>query len=112
MKDLSYLTLLDIYGSALTQRQRSVLADYYERDFSLAEIADNEHVSRQAVHFAIKQAEESLTDFESKFRVHAFISELHGRLRALKTHSAEEIASDVAKIEELIGRFYGTVWQP
>lgn len=111
MKDLSYLALSDIYGEALTQKQRQMLADYYERDYSLSEIADNSGISRQAVHAAVRQAQDSLSDYESKFRVHAFVSELHRELA--KWEGESSAAKEKAEVlEALIRRFYGSVWQP
>ena len=48
--------LLDIYGELLTERQRSILFQSVNEDCSLAEIAEREGVSRQAVRDAIIKA--------------------------------------------------------
>ena len=58
--------LLDFYGSMLTERQRSFLEYYYEDDLSLAEIAENEGITRQGVRDAIKRAEAQLFDMEDR----------------------------------------------
>ena len=50
--------LLDIYGELLTERQRSILFQSVNEDCSLAEIAEREGVSRQAVRDAIINLEE------------------------------------------------------
>lgn len=110
MKDLSYLVLADIYGDALTQRQRDMLADYYERDYSLAEIADNYGVSRQAVHSAIKQAEESLRGYEEVLGIHEFVSGLYRRVADMKKNCADSESID--ELEDFIRSRYGSVWQP
>ena len=39
---------------------------YYYEDLSLSEIAENENITRQGVHDAIKHAEQYLTEFEEK----------------------------------------------
>ena len=110
MKDLSVLALLDIYGEALTVKQREMLSDYYERDFSLSEIADNAGVIRQAVHAAVKQAEESLAEYENKLGVCAFVSELYKRLNDLRTaETAESVRQKITETEEFIRSKYGTV---
>ncbi len=96
---------MDIYGNMLTAKQRDILADYYERDFSLSEIADNAGISRQAVHFAVKQAEESLADYESKLGVYTFIKELNGKIRMLGGENSESVAD----LEDFIRSKYGTV---
>ena len=65
-KNLQISELNDIYGALLTEHQREVLRSYYDFDLSLAEIAENDGISRQAVRDALVKAEELLADFESK----------------------------------------------
>ncbi len=112
MKDLHYLTLMDIYGNALTEKQRDMLADYYERDFSLSEIADNYGISRQAVHFAVKQAEDSLNGYEEKFGVCAFIAGLNIKMDMLKSALPSGYENELNGITEYIRSNYGTVRKP
>ncbi len=64
-KDLEVTMLFDIYGEMLTQKQRDFIGYYYDDDLSLAEIAENEGITRQGVRDAIKRAENQLYDFES-----------------------------------------------
>ena len=49
-KTIYYNYLYDYYGSLLTDRQRSYYEDYYFSNLSLSEIAENNNVSRNAVH--------------------------------------------------------------
>ena len=56
--------LLDLYGETLTAKQRDYLNYYYNDDLSLAEIAENEGITRQGVRDAIKRAEAQLFTFE------------------------------------------------
>ena len=65
-KNLQISELNDVYGALLTEHQHDVLTNYYDYDLSLAEIAENDGVSRQAVRDAIVKAEEQLTVFEEK----------------------------------------------
>ncbi|MBP5617753.1 MAG: DNA-binding protein [Clostridia bacterium] len=58
--------LLDAYGPLLTEKQRQITAHYYDEDLSLAEIAENEGVTRQAVRDVIHRTEEQLIFFEEK----------------------------------------------
>lgn len=58
--------LYDIYGSLLTERQREMMRLYYSFNLSLAEIAEERGVSRQAVHDLIQRALASIEDFEEK----------------------------------------------
>lgn len=63
-KDLTFSVLLDYYGPVLTEKQRSILTEYYDQDLSLAEIAENYGITRQGVRDAIKHGEATLTEME------------------------------------------------
>jgi predicted DNA-binding protein YlxM (UPF0122 family) len=64
-RDLRY----DFYGGLLTERQRRYWELYYGLDLSLGEIARQEGVSRQAVQYALKRAEEALMAFEERLHL-------------------------------------------
>ena len=57
--------LLDRYGALLTVRQRDCLDLYYNENLTLAEIAEHFHISRQAVHDAMRHGEEQLIMYEN-----------------------------------------------
>ncbi|HWI53408.1 MAG TPA: YlxM family DNA-binding protein [Symbiobacteriaceae bacterium] len=81
LKDLENMALLfDFYGSLLTDRQQELMQAYYLEDLSLAEIAGEGGVSRQAVHDLIKRAEASLQEYEQKL---GFIREYRQRQERL-----------------------------
>lgn len=65
-KNLQVILLKDFYGRILTEKQLSFLEYYYDEDLSLAEIAENEGITRQGVRDAIKRAETQLFDAENK----------------------------------------------
>ncbi len=58
--------LLDFYGQLLSDRARETLELHYAEDMSLAEIADNNGISRQAIHDRIQRAARSLEGYESR----------------------------------------------
>ncbi|MFT0800717.1 putative DNA-binding protein [Bacillus swezeyi] len=58
--------LFDFYQSLLTSKQKSYMSLYYLDDFSLGEIAEEYHVSRQAVYDNIKRTEAMLEQYEEK----------------------------------------------
>ena len=61
--------LLDCYGMLLTARQRECLDLYYNENLTLAEIAEYFHISRQAVHDAMRHGEEQLAGYEKALRM-------------------------------------------
>lgn len=65
MDKVIYLTnLFDCYGVLLTSKQQAYFKDYYFKNYSLSEIAENENVSRNAVYGQIQKAKEKLLNYE------------------------------------------------
>ncbi len=61
--------LFDFYGQMLTSRQQEVIKLYHEENFSLAEIAEELGISRQAVHDTLKKAEKALRSYEERLKL-------------------------------------------
>ena len=61
--------LLETYGKLLTKKQYKLLDDYYNLDLSLSEIAENEHITRQAVRDNLKKGENKLFEYEEKLEI-------------------------------------------
>ena len=61
--------LLDTYGALLTDRQRSVVDQYANENCSLAEIAERENISRQAVRDILIRAEGALQGYEKALHI-------------------------------------------
>ena len=67
IEKVAYMNVLyDLYKSLLTEKQREYLELYYQEDWSLAEIAGELSVSRNAVHDNIKRTGKLLVDYEEK----------------------------------------------
>ena len=64
-------SLFEFYQQLLTKKQNDYLELYYGDDYSLGEIAENFHVSRQAVYDNIKRTESILEDYEQKLHLYA-----------------------------------------
>lgn len=77
MEKIAQMALLaDFYGPLLTEKQRNAWDLHFEQDLSLAEIAEVEQTSRQAVHDLLKRTERILLEYEEKLGlVQRFISE-------------------------------------
>jgi predicted DNA-binding protein YlxM (UPF0122 family) len=63
---------------------------YYNEDLSLAEIAEHTGLSRQGVRYAIKHAEEALTNYEEKLAL------------SKKTEALQENLYEAEKIAKLL----------
>lgn len=68
-KNLEVSTLLDFYADLLTENQRKALSLYYNEDFSLAEIAENQGITRQGVRDTVQKAQVQLFELEKKLHV-------------------------------------------
>ena len=76
MKNLNFAVLLEVYGSMLTEKQRSAAELYYWEDMSLGEIAEDMNVTRQAVRDGIKRSEQKLTELEENLKLAAKITDI------------------------------------
>ncbi len=103
--------LLDFYGALLTEKQKYCVELHYLSDFSLAEIADEMGVSRQAVHDILKRAEQVLSEYEEKLRLvqryqeeQLSIKKIHDRLASLpeEVRNLPEIRLAISQLEDLL----------
>ena len=98
--ELTYL--LDFYGALLTDARREALRLYLEEDLSLAEIAEQMGVSRQAVLDSVKRSREKLEEYEEKLgavkRHRAITSEAERSLEALDRSDAGAVRRSLENI--------------
>lgn len=94
-KNLDVIILFDIYGEMLTKKQQDFISYYYNDDLSLAEIAENEGITRQGVRDAIKRAEAQLFAFEEHLGL---------RHRLEKTRVGLEEINELTKLIDEINR--------
>lgn len=69
-KKLYLNNLYDYYQALFTEKQQSYFESYYFDDLSLSEIAENDGVSRNAVHHQLKIVEEKLIEYEQKLKLY------------------------------------------
>lgn len=79
-KDMNICMLMDFYGQLLTDKQYEALDMYYNEDLSLAEIADEEEISRQGVRDAIKRGEKLLNGYEEKLGLVKRFTDISGKI--------------------------------
>ena len=69
--DRIYLNeLYDLYKNLLNERESLIFEDYYQNDLSLSEIADNNNVTRNAIHKTLKNVENKLNNYEDKLSLY------------------------------------------
>jgi len=69
--NIYYVNLFDYYGDLFTDKQKEYFIDYYFNNLTLQEIAENNNVSRNAVHKNIKDINKKLEYYESKLNLYS-----------------------------------------
>ena len=87
--------LYDYYSSLSTEKQRKYYESYYFQDLSLAEIAENHQVSRNAIHNQIKIVEEKLEFYEKTLKLYQKAIEIKKLIQNMDNQTKK-------KIEELL----------
>ena len=97
-KDLRYSMLLQIYGKLLTEKQQEVVGLYYDYDLSLAEISENLGISRQAVLDSLRNACDSLRNYEEKLNILAKNQYLSAEIEKIRILTAEKNFEQIDKV--------------
>lgn len=88
-KNLEISLLLDFYGDMLTPKQHEVIEYYYNDDLSLAEIADNQGITRQGVRDSIKRAEMQLLEMEQRLGLARRFREMRSGLEQIRKAASQ-----------------------
>jgi len=95
--------LLDFYGQLLTERTRYLLEQYFSEDMSLKEIAENESVTRQAVHDTIRRGEKALVAYEDKLGlVERFMNHKQALLEAIDAMDRQDFSRTRDILQQLL----------
>lgn len=98
-----YLTrLYDLYGRILTEKQQLLFRLYYYDDYSLAEIADQEKMSRQGVHDHLRRSEERLKLLEAELGFKIRLEKIEHSLLSLKALIEQKDMAKLSKEVELL----------
>ncbi len=97
-KNMEITLLCDFYGDMLTEKQRDMIDLYYGNDLSLAEIAENEGITRQGVRDSIKRAENQLTEMEERLGLVRRFREMQLRFDDIK-----QAANTISAINDRFG---------
>ena len=101
-KDFETVLLLDTYAGLLTKKQQRLCDMYYNQDYSLAEIAEVEHITRQAARDGIGKARAHLQSLEQALRLS------HKRQRTLE--ALEKARSGLCQTDAVLSEL-SDIWE-
>lgn len=96
-----YNILYGFYQPLLTTKQCQIFEDYYAEDYSLAEIAEDLAISRNAVWDSLKKVTDKLDDYESKMHLVANNQLLMEYLQTLEKYTNDDGQKIIQKIREM-----------
>jgi predicted DNA-binding protein YlxM (UPF0122 family) len=95
------LALLDAYAGLLTEHQRETLRLHLERDWSYAEIAAAQGISRTAVYDLVHRAESGLRAYETKLGLIA-AEERRQKDRENLTDRLDELEGELSRLRKTV----------
>ncbi|HEX3047152.1 MAG TPA: YlxM family DNA-binding protein [Bacillota bacterium] len=109
--------LYDFYGGLLTEKQRQAMEKYYLENWSLAEIASSDGVTRQAVYDLLHRSERMVQEYEEKLglldrflKMQTTLAGLNGKIEQILAGSPaddsnykllQEIRQEISQLIEL-----------
>lgn len=101
--------LYDFYGALLKENQRRMFEASILYDYNLAEIAEDENITRQGVHDAIKRACKQLREYEQKLglvekfeKQKELVKKLHIILKGMNIGDEGELEEVYSIIDEIL----------
>mgnify|MGYP004690187295 FL=1 len=101
--------LYDFYGALLKENQRRMFEASILDDYNLAEIAEDENITRQGVHDAIKRACKQLREYEQKLglvekfeKQKELVKKLHIILKGMNIGDEGELEGVYSIIDEIL----------
>ena len=85
--------LYDFYGELLTKHQRQIYERIVYDNLSLGEIAQEEGVSRQAVHDIVRRCDRILQGYEEKLKLIARFESIKGKIACI-SQLAEQLEAE------------------
>ena len=95
MKERLYLiTLYDLYGQLLTDKQQAYFEEYYFNNLSLSEMSELYDVSRSAISKSLKEIENKLNNFEDKLKIYNKLNKVN---KLIKDDKLKDKIEDIFK---------------
>ncbi len=97
--------LYDLYGGLLSRRQADVIEMYYCDNLSLAEIAEQLDISRQAVYDTLKRAVKLLKGYEETLKLagkYKYENQIYKNILLMMNTLEVQMASNIGDKEDYI----------
>ncbi len=99
--------LYDFYGEMLGDHKKKIFEDYVLNDLSLAEIAEEEGISRQGVHDVVKRCTRQLKEYEAALHLVEKFQNMKEKLTKAATlldggQNIEPVQADIAAARTLL----------
>ncbi len=98
--------LLDFYGELLTEKQRRTCELHWNEDLSLAEIAEQDALTRQGVWDILRRAEAALRAYEAKTGLVGRYLERREAIASIR-RELTELLPDGEKSRDILARLEG-----
>ncbi|MEE0955737.1 MAG: DNA-binding protein [Eubacterium sp.] len=82
--------LYDFYGELLTEHQKRIYQEIVFDDFSEAEVARDEGISRQGVHDLMKRCQKTLEDYEKRLHLVEKFLKIRDNVRRIQEMTEQE----------------------
>ncbi len=96
-----YIFLFDFYEKLLTDKQRDYFRSYYFEDLSLAEIASDRKVSRNAVFDGLKKICELLDYYENNLKLAFKFEKINNLIKKYQKSENEEVKQIIEEIKNI-----------
>ena len=101
-KEIYLSGLYDYYGELLTDKQKNYFESYYFNNLSLAEIANERGISRNAVFDQLKKTYTLLEEYEKKlslYKKYELRQAIYEKLLEIDDEKVNELTEKLKKIE-------------
>ncbi|MGN0361823.1 MAG: YlxM family DNA-binding protein [Bilifractor sp.] len=93
--------LYDFYGELLTEHQRRIYTEINFDDYSPAEVARDEGISRQGVHDLMKRCDRILEDYEKRLHLVEKFLKIRDNVREIQKLTASGRPEDTIDADEM-----------
>ena len=99
-ENLKMVRLIDNYGAVLTEKQFSIISNYYFDNLTYAEIGENMGISRQAVSDSINQSIKTMKGLEEKLGLISKFDSMLDDISQVADKMSEEMKMELLQVIE------------